>query len=165
MIRALNSADDLYAVSRIYEQSWCHAYHGIIAQDYLDRIPQGQWVQSLRSPGRQVLVLVDQATPPSYLGTVSFGQSRSPEFADWGEIMSIYLMPQVMGQGYGKVLMQAALGELRRQGYSQAFLWVLQANVRACKFYEGLGFNKLDVERWVTIGSDSLLELAYAYSL
>ena len=35
-IRLLTAADDLYAVSRVYEESWRCAYRGLVPQDYLE---------------------------------------------------------------------------------------------------------------------------------
>ena len=44
-IRLLNENDDLYAVSRIYKQSWKFAYQRIAPQEYLDNIPTGNWIE------------------------------------------------------------------------------------------------------------------------
>ncbi len=36
-----------------------------------------------------------------------------------------------MGKGYGKLLLQAAIAELKKMGYEDIFLWVLRENIRA----------------------------------
>lgn len=41
-IRYITQADDKSAVSKVYEESWKYAYQGIVPQDYLDSIPEGQ---------------------------------------------------------------------------------------------------------------------------
>ena len=58
-IRLLTAADDLYAVSRVYEESWRCAYRGLVPQDYLDAIPRGHWVPLLERPGSISLVAVE----------------------------------------------------------------------------------------------------------
>ena len=43
-IRKLRPGDDLFAVSRVYEESWREAYRGLLPQEYLNSIPLGKWV-------------------------------------------------------------------------------------------------------------------------
>ena len=43
-IRYITPADDRQEISKVYEESWKFAYKGIIPQDYLEGIPEGQWV-------------------------------------------------------------------------------------------------------------------------
>ena len=40
-IRYHSESDDRKEISRIYEESWKYAYRGIIPQEYLDAIPEG----------------------------------------------------------------------------------------------------------------------------
>ena len=83
-IRYLNENDDMMQVSRVYEQSWKHAYKGIIPQSYLDSIPAGRWA-SLR-PGMKNIVLDDEGI---IAGTSGFSASRWERFAGYGEIVSV----------------------------------------------------------------------------
>lgn len=48
--------------------------------------------------------------------------------------------PEYMGKGYGKQLLAAAVDGLAQLGYRDIFLWVLEENRRARKFYENAGF-------------------------
>ena len=50
-IRPLRKTDSRLEVSRIYEESWKHAYRGIVPQDYLDHIPVGGWCGVLDQAG------------------------------------------------------------------------------------------------------------------
>lgn len=74
------------------------------------------------------------------VGCITYGKSRDDKFPDWGEIIAIYLIREYMGKGYGKSLMNAALSDLKIQGFSNIYLWVLETNKRARRFYEKLGF-------------------------
>lgn len=47
-IRKLRHSDDLFAVSRVYEESWKAAYKGLLPQEYLDHLPAGKWIPLLR---------------------------------------------------------------------------------------------------------------------
>lgn len=72
-IRGLRPEDDRNALSRVYEESWKHAYRGIIPQDYLDSIPQGQWAASADKPSMNTLVMFENG---ELIGTSSFCPSR-----------------------------------------------------------------------------------------
>ena len=41
------TAQDAGLISHIYATSWRRAYRGLIAQDYLDRLPEDYWVPSI----------------------------------------------------------------------------------------------------------------------
>lgn len=49
-IRKLRPGDDLFAVSRVYEESWREAYRGLLPQEYLNSIPLGKWVPIWNRP-------------------------------------------------------------------------------------------------------------------
>lgn len=110
-IRHLSPADDRLAISRIYEESWKYAYKGIVPQDFLDSIPEGRWVPNLDNPDWHTLVCIEDGR---LIGTSSFCKSRFSQFPNWGEIISIYLLPDFIGKGYGKPLLMSAVKELNR---------------------------------------------------
>ncbi len=147
-------------ISKVYEESWKSAYKDIIPQDYLASIPKGRWVQGLDNQGRKTLVCVDNGR---IVGTSSFCQSRFEQFQGWGEVISIYLLPDYVGKGYGKSLMDAVLLELKRQGYENVFLWVLEENFRARNFYERYGFLLVEDFLEDNIGGKNLREVRYIY--
>lgn len=159
-IRYMTSDDDRTEISRIYEESWKYAYAGIIPQNYLDSIPEGQWISGLDHPERKTLICVEDS---KFVGTSSFGKSRFGQFDDWGEIISIYLLPAYMGKGHGKLLLRAAVSELKNLGYEDAFLWVLEENARARHFYERFGFRQTEDYLDNDIGGKTLREIRYTY--
>ena len=157
-IRMLLPTDDPYAVSRVYEQSWKSAYRGIVPQSYLDAIPAGRWASLVAMEGWNNLIALDGET---VAGVCCFSRSRFSGYADWGEIISLYLLPGYMGLGLGRRLMERALAELRALGYRRVFLWVLEENARARHFYEKMGFRPNGAEQWDDIGGRDLKELMY----
>ena len=159
-IRYLNSADDRAAISRIYEKSWKYAYRGIIPQDYLDAIPEGRWVKNLDIPGWHNLVCIENG---EYIGTSSFSRSRSEQFPDAGEVISIYLLPEYIGKGYGGKLLEAAAAELKKQGFDEIYLWVLEENSNARRFYEHMGFKCAREYMETNIGGKDLKEVRYVF--
>lgn len=161
-IRHLQQEDNAFAISHVYEESWRFAYKHIIPQSYLDSIPVGRWAPHLRKEGMYTLVMLEK---DSVIGTSSYCESRFPEFSGMGEIVSIYLLPEYMGKGYGRLLLQAAVEELKKSGYREIFLWVLEENHRARAFYEKNGFVQSDRYLEDTIGGKQLREIQYCYSV
>ena len=159
-IRYLLKTDDRKEISKIYEESWRYAYRGIIPQEYLDAIPKGNWVKNLDIPGWQTMVCLENG---KYIGTSSFCKSRFDQHPDSGEVISIYFLPDYIGKGYGRQLLEAVLDELRKQGFLEAFLWVLEDNVRARHFYESLGFSKTEDYLNNKIGGKDVREVRYVY--
>lgn len=100
-IRYITKSDDRLAISKVYEESWKYIYKGIVPQDYLDSIPEGQWASHIEQADRKNLAMVQDGT---IIGTSGFGKSRMAEMVGFGEIISIYFLPEYMGKGYGRAL-------------------------------------------------------------
>ena len=81
----------------------------------------------------------------------------------FGEIVSLYFLPEYMGKGYGRLLLQAAVGELSKMGYDRAYLWVLEENWNARHFYEKCGFVQTERSLASEIGGKELREVQYCY--
>lgn len=159
-IRYMLPTDDLYEVSNIYEQSWKYAYRGIVPQSFLDSIPPGSSVSRIRESGRQYLVAVENDT---IIGTSSFCGSRWEQYKDYGEIATIYFLPEYMGKGYGRLLLGRTVEELRQLGYDHILLWVFEDNHRARRFYEKCGFILSNEKQVNEIGGKELSEVMYYF--
>ncbi len=159
-IRYITSSDNRNALSGIYEKSWRYAYKDIIPQAYLDAIPEGHWVNNFDIPGWSTMVCIENG---KYIGTSSFCRSRFNKFPDAGEIISIYFLPEYSGKGYGRQLLKAVLDELKMQGFTEVFLWVLEDNNKARWFYENCGFKRTDDYLENNIGGRLLREIRYVY--
>lgn len=157
-IRKLRPGDDLFAVSRVYEEGWRAAYRGLLPQDYLDSIPAGKWVPYLEQAGRESLLLLKGE---KIVGTASCCASRMPELAGWGEIVSLYLLPEYWGNSWGKSLLSAAVEQLESMGYRDLFLWVLEGNQRARAFYERMRFRPSGTDVEHEIGGVPVREIQY----
>ena len=161
-IRKIKKSDDINAIGKIYEKSWKFAYNGIIPKDYLDSISGDKWLPHFENGRMNSLVLIENN---EFIGTSSYCKSRSEEFDGFGEIVSIYLLPEYIGKGYGKKLFEVTLNELIKLGYKNIFLWVLEANTRARRFYEKQNFKLSDKSNYINIGGKNLKEVAYMYCM
>lgn len=157
-IRYVTSMDNPLDISEIYEKSWKCAYRDIIPTDYLDSIPKGRWANSITKVGMHSLVITENNR---IIGTASFCKSRWKQYNEYGEIVSIYFLPEYMGKGYGHYLLNACIEELKKSGYHKILLWVLEENQRARKFYENNGFVCTDNILYDNIGGKDLREMMY----
>lgn len=152
-------AEDMNEISDVYEQSWRSAYAGIVPGEYMDSIAKGMWAKNVDDPNWKTLVCTLDG---KIIGTASVCRSRFEEYQDLGEIVSIYLLPEYMRQGYGKMLFNEAMRVLKLDGYKEIFLWVLEDNLNARQFYESRGFKLADGTCEVDIGGKKLKEVRYA---
>ena len=159
--RLFQSGDDLRQVSRIYAQSWKSAYRGIVPQDYLDALPEDRWVKPL-SRDVDCLWLAFNGTLP--VGAATFGPARDKAMAGWGELVSIYLLPEYQGKGIGTALFQKAVHSLQNCGYTNLYLWVLEENHNARRFYEKMGWKPNGDRLSTLIGGKELTEIRYIFT-
>jgi GNAT superfamily N-acetyltransferase len=148
--------EDVEAIADVHVRSWQWAYAGLLPDDLLaglrteDRVPQWQRRVESGDPGR-ALLLADVAG--AVVGFVAVGAGREqvggPEV---GELMAIYVVPEVAGDGTGRVLHDAGVAWLTDRGFPLARLWVLSANARARHFYERCGWRPDGQTRVETIG-------------
>lgn len=157
-IRYINDNDSLEDISAIYEASWKHFYKDIIPDSYLESIPKGRWANSINKEGYNNLLFTVNGKA---VGTACFCRSRWDSFADYGEIVSIYFLPEYTRRGYGSMLLKKSVDELRQKGYEQILLWVLEDNTSARLFYEKNGFTANGEYLDDNIGGKPLKEIMY----
>ncbi len=152
------AVEDAERISALYAESWRTAYRGLIAQHYLDRLPDTYWVQPLRAwltDGRMNgLMLEDEEG--RVMGAIIYGRSRDEGLADWGEIVALYLLPSCARRGGGTRLLRAALDGLRQDGFADIFLWSIEGNRPAEKFYLKHGFRPTEDEIEYQIGGENV---------
>lgn len=139
-IRYLRESDDRLAISKVYEESWKYAYKGIVPKEYLESIQEGAWVSCLDTEGRYTLVMTDGQ---KIVGTSSFCRSRMAEMANYGEIISIYLLPEYMGKRYGRLLLNAVIHELKNMGLKIFFCGYLRTIIVQENFMKNPGLGKV----------------------
>ena len=158
------TAEDAGLISHIHATSWRRAYRGLIAGDYLDRLPDGYWVPSVRawlSSGQLYgLLLLEDGKP---VGACLYGRGRDEAYGDWGEIVSLYLLPEVTRRGLGGQLIGEALRRLREDGYERFYLWALEGNCAADAFYRKHGFRATEDRVSFQIGGEDVADVRYTY--
>jgi len=137
-IRALTIQDDLSAVGELYALSWKHHYMGILPDTYLERLTGDRWSALLcASPSSSLAVFEDG----QLMGAATLSFSRDEGRENYGEVASIYLHPSAKNRGFGRMLMEKAMQQLREEGCENICLWVMEPNRSSIGFYEHMGFH------------------------
>lgn len=125
---------DAKALASVFEQSWRHAYVGIVPPLQLEslilRRGKRWWTNAIRS-GDIILVL---EVSGEVCGYASCGAARQRTRFQ-GEIYEIYLRPDHQGLGFGELLFEACRNELDRRRLDGLIVWALADNDVATSFY------------------------------
>ena len=90
-----------------------------------------QWIRNIVIPSGRVTVVEQDG---KVVGMMALSVNNSV-----GWIEHLYLLPEVVGQGIGSILLERAKAELG----SPIRLYTFQANVNAIRFYERHGFQAI----------------------
>ncbi len=150
--------ESVNVASEIYVKSWKAAYSGIAPQRYLDELTVGNCAAVLENSPLSNVLLEDKGV---FVATGAYGKARDGKYGDYGEIVSVYVLPEHFGKGYGTVLFDFMTGKLRSMGMNKICLWVLEENSRARRFYEKMGFVPNGDKITEEIGNKELSVICY----
>ena len=155
-------AKDAQGIAKVHEESWKHAYSGLIPYNALDamiaRRDFSWWTRAIKNSTR-ILVLEDGEF---IVGYATLGANRVSALEQDGEIYEIYLLPEYQGVGLGKNLFLAARQEIANSGLKGCLVWVLQDNIPAIKFYQNAG-GRDTAEGTETFDGRKLKKTAFAF--
>jgi GNAT superfamily N-acetyltransferase len=126
--------DDAEALTHLHLDCWDDAYTGLMPQEILDArrddVPArvDRWRSWLARGGTSVASHCGQL-----IGFVNAGPAT--DLAQFEvKLFALYVRAAWWGTGVGRALLSAAVGD------RSAYLWVLEGNERAIRFYERQGF-------------------------
>lgn len=154
------AAEDAALISRIIAVSWRSSYQALVDPVYLARLPEEYWLPSMRawlSSGRMYGCIAEVDGTP--VGCVVYGRARDEDHADWGEIVSLYLLPEAVGKGVGSALLRRAIECLREDGYDRVCLWSIDGNAHAERFYLRHGFRRTEERVHYKIGGGAVTDV------
>lgn len=144
---------DAQGVAVVHVDAWRAAYEGLIDQHILDvqsvEHRTAMWLnwierslagESTDAYGPVAHRLLVAEIEDRIVGWASFGGGRDADSTHQGELAGLYAHPATWSQGVGHALLSRAEDELRAEGWSDAYLWVLRGNDRAIRFYERHGW-------------------------
>jgi len=162
---------DAGPIARAHVAGWKLAYEGLVPQDYLDALDVRERTELWRS------ILTGEITVPgvprpadfvvevdaTLVGFANVGRFRDePDDASAGELWAMYVHPEAWGTGAGDALMKTTLDELVRLEARRSYLWVLEGNARARRFYERHGWTSDDVIKTFDANATQVPEIRYS---
>ena len=158
------TSQDCRAIAEVHVESWRHAYHGILPEQYLVSLSvaerEAMWRRMVE---RQPSHLLVARAAGQVVGFVAFGASRDEGAPnDRAEIWAIYVKVESWSTGAGRLLWLEALKRIVAEGYKSVSLWVIAGNARAVRFYERAGFVvEPESRKFFELGGTTLQELRY----
>ena len=158
---------DARGMAIVHVRSWQVGYKEIMPKDVLDGLTiesrEEGWVERIAAGKFTILVAEEQGAIQGWATFGSYRGDGAPENA--GELYGIYVAPERYGTGIGSALWDAAMCRLRNDGYPVIYLWVLEANARARRFYKGKGCAADGAEKPFAVGDVELRALRYMREL
>jgi len=173
------TVDDAAGVAAVHVNAWRVAYAGLIDQAVLDRqsvetrtemwrhwITRSQLGEAPDGYGEVAHRLLVAELDGEIAGWASFGGGRDDDSRELAELAGLYVDPNAWARGVGHALIERAQHELAAAGWTDAYLWVLDGNDRAIRFYERHGWRADGGEKFGEGGSvEGLHELRYVRPL
>lgn len=147
-------------LAEIQAESWEAAFTGILPDEklksHLDKQRIAQMYQRVLNEhlANASVLMIGQKMHCMAL----WGAYRGENHPDWAELICIHSRKGNWGRGYGSMMMEHILQEIKSAGFKQVGLWVFEQNIRARRFYEKHGFI-LTQERKNSFGADEVLYL------
>jgi GNAT superfamily N-acetyltransferase len=134
--------DDAAGIAAVHVVSWQWAYRGKLPPEYLDSLDAtrrvSMWERMITTDDSMTVLVAEQSG--EIIGFCSVGPAKGDAGPETGELHAIYLLERVKGTGVGSALITGGIAVLRRTGYRDAVLWVLESNELAIEFYERAGW-------------------------
>ena len=135
IIKVAETDEELCGRGYVHCTSWQEAYRGIVCDRYLDTMTVEATTARTRQFPENTLVAKDKE---KVVGFAVYGPSRDEDLMDAGEVIAIYVLSEYYDRKIGYRLMNEAISRLKE--YNTIFVWVLEKNERAIRFYQRYGF-------------------------
>ena len=132
--------EDYACIANIHFSSWNAAYAELLPATYVNKansLPAKvkMWQKIIVHPDVSVWIAYDDNKPQSSVGFIGCFNK-----GDDCEITTLYVLPEYQGLGIGSQLMTTLLEEVSNSTMHQLYLWVLETNTTAMRFYNKFGF-------------------------
>ncbi|QCX01299.1 GNAT family N-acetyltransferase [Aggregatimonas sangjinii] len=160
------SKNDACAIAALHAKSWQQNYRGALSDAFLDEKAPSErlavWRSRLEnSPSEQCVLVAENGG--KVVGFVCLYFDHSSEY---GTLLdNLHVSSEMQGNGIGRQLMRLAAEKMeRRRPDSSMYLWVLQQNLAAIRFYEALGGLKVEAVEEMDIGDIPVIKSRYYWN-
>lgn len=154
------TADDLREVDSLYVAAWKAGYKGLLPREFLDGLTSKIVDRSPKSYffDEGSFVILDGERIAAH---VHVRPAAEREMAGWGEVHTMYALPEYWGSGFAGELFDYAVNRLRERGFERIYLYVLEGNGRAAAFYRKHGFSPTEDTLDCEVGGVTVRDFRY----
>lgn len=161
--------EDMYDYMYVHTNAWIETYKGIMADEFLDKIKNELNENVEKQKNKFDQLKIDEPDYKRYIlyvdnepvGVLGICKSREEKYSDSGELGCLYLLNKVKKLGFGRILFEKGIEELKKQGFNSMIIYCLKDNPTT-RFYEYMG-GKLVLSKERRIGGKDLIENVYYY--
>ena len=157
--------DDSEALAQLHAESWRSAYRGAYSDAYLDgdvvQDRKSVWHARLSAPrAGQFTIVAEQGA-----AIVGFACAFGADDPRWGTLLdNLHVRPDRKWSGIGtQLIREVALRSQRDWPETGLYLWVLEVNAPARRFYERLGAQNAERSVSEPPGGGSVVGLRYVW--
>jgi ribosomal protein S18 acetylase RimI-like enzyme len=140
-IRKVKIGDETI-LAYIQTESWKIAFQQILSKEALDKYTDINKATDMyknllnNDAGNGLILSVDEK--PHCIAY--WDKTREEGMPDYAELICIHSLQNNWGKGYGSMMMDYVIKEIKEAAFDKVMLWVFEDNTRARKFYENHGF-------------------------
>ena len=157
LIRKVQMGDE-NSLAYIQTESWKTAFAGILDTETLAKYTNIDKATAMYHR------LLSEHTGNGYILSVEgkdhciayWDNARDPQFYGKAELICIHSLPDNRHKGYGSMMMDHVLKDMKEAGFPEVVLWVFKDNIRARAFYEAKGFILTDISK-TALGTEEIL--------
>jgi len=154
--------------ARVNALAWMQSYKGIINDDFLELINTESEIQktisnlksSFIDDSKRFLLKYNN----EYVGVLRVRKTKYDKYKECGELGALYLLDSVKGEGFGKILFNKAVEELKKKGYNKMILGCIRENP-SNEFYKHMGGQFVDTNPLILPNGQELMENLYLYDI
>lgn len=157
---------DVESIARLHAASWRTTYRDALSDAYLDGPIEAErsavWRSRFAEPAENQLVIVAESRGQ----VVGFACAYGGHDPQWGTFLdNLHIAQKHKRQGIGAQLMRhVGTWSARHYPGQGAYLWVLESNLAAVRFYERVGGSVAGRDMWTPPDGSALPKLRYVWS-
>jgi ribosomal protein S18 acetylase RimI-like enzyme len=134
--------EDAKTLAHIQTEAWKSAFNIILSKEDLERYANIDKATEMYSN------ILSENNGNGYILSINdvphciayWDKARDEGMEGYSELICIHSLDTNWGKGYGSMMIEHVLGEIKKAGFQKVMLWVFEENIRARRFYEKHGF-------------------------
>ena len=157
--------EDIEQIVDINIQDWKQVYKGIIDDVSLENLDKKEKIEKWKESYNKGNVIVFEKNG-KVLGYCRYDDNVSNENNKIdSEIIALYVKYDNIGQGIGKKLVEYVKEDLKNKKRKKMIIWCLQENINARKFYEKIGVELIQEEKYFEKDGKKYKEVGYIFDI